>query len=210
MVNGFILDEARRKMKSNTAYCVFLAVTLIVFGVLIFPFLMFGELPESNLIGIPFVMMYFFILVENTDHVMFTMRRTRQNYKNILHTADSTDRTDYENICLNVKSGRAFGGFYCGGDFLYSPYGILCKWEDIWKINVEFCRCSGFRYPYRSAVIRITLNSSEVIEGAVLGRKDSTVLADSLDSFEKYVKGRGTYIDIEYSGSFDSLFREEN
>lgn len=197
-------------MKSNTAYCVLLAVTLIVWGVLIFPFLMFRELPESNFIGIPFVMIYCFILVGNTDRFMFTLRKTRKNYKNILYAADITDRADYEDICLNVTSGTAFGGFYCGDDFLYSPYGILCKWEDIWKINVEFCRCSGIRYPYRSAVIRITLNSSDVIEGAVLNRIDTTALADSLDRFEKYVKGRGTAVNIEYVDSFNSMFREEN
>ena len=190
-------------MKSNTAYCVFLAVTLIFWDVLIFPLIMLRGLPKSNPISLLFVIIYLIILAANTDYFMYTLRKTRKNYKNILYTADNMDRTDYEDICLNVTSGAAFGGFYCGDDFLYSPFGILCKWEDIWKINVELCS-------YKSAVIRITLSSSEVTEGAMFRRKDIIALSDSLDDFEQYVKGKGTAINIEYVNSVNSIFREEN
>ena len=198
MENGFILDEARKKMKAGMAYCVCDAAVLVIYSIIIFPlFFLTRGAYEAGLIFLPFLMMYLLIIFINTNNIMYVSRTVRKNYNALLYISDNKGKSDYEDICLNAASGTAFGVFYCSDDLLYSPFGILCKWEDIWKIEVKLIRCKGIKYPYRAIEIRIILNSSEVLEGTVIPRKDIIALARSLDSFKKYVKGRGTAITEE-------------
>lgn len=54
--------------------------------------------------------------------------KARANYGNIEQRAH--DMSDEE--CRKMSACAKFGAIYCGSEWLFSPFGVLCRWEDIW------------------------------------------------------------------------------
>lgn len=203
-----IIDEARSKMMSGAAAGLlwpgfFAVCSLHLLSVFARAPIRLSDLPKAvrcdpgDFISLTIGLLVWIWACAVIFKYGFTIiSKARANYGNIEQRAH--DMSDEE--CRKMSACAKFGAIYCGSEWLFSPFGVLCRWEDIWGINAEFFYPKG-RYqthPYKWIVIRISLKNGEIIEGTVLGKEDILAVNDSFDGFIKYGEGKGIAISRKF------------
>ncbi|MDE7294599.1 MAG: hypothetical protein K2N72_09275 [Oscillospiraceae bacterium] len=192
---GFILDEARRKMKSGMADGVFMLVLFAVFSVSLTVF--YAIVGRASLLSIVLIFLLGVMLMDG----LRTIRTARKNYRSITEKADLMGEADYSKAALDVSKAQRLGGFYCGGEWLYSPYGLLCKWEETVGIEAEIfygMPHSGHK-SFARAVIAVSLKNGGIAKGTVLVAKDLTALNEGFDGFAKYAESNRVSVSRKFT-----------
>lgn len=195
MENGFIIEEARRKMKSALTDGVFLLVLFAVFSVSLT--VLYAIVGRASLLSIVLI----FLLACMLRDGLRTIRTARKNYRSITEKADLMGEEDYFQAALDVSKAQCLGGFYCGVEWLYSPYGLLCKWEETVGIEAEifYGMPHAGHKSFARAVILVSLKNSGIVKRTVLLAKDLTTLNEGFDGFAKYAESRGISVNRKFT-----------
>ncbi len=218
MENRYVLDEARRKMKSNTAdlkkvsewggliidkalrqkrsmtadgiYCsvLFCAVSMPILFILILPtnYWNYMSTPASVLMTVVMTAVFCLIVVAiGHNSTVGLIIRARQGYESIARKAVTMSKDEYISVCGDLAKGVCLGGIYCGSEWLFSPYGMLYRWQDIKAVSMKFYYGHS-RYeqtPFKSAKVMILLADNSVERLYVMRKEDILTLNDSFDNF---------------------------
>ncbi len=201
MKDGFIIEEAQRKMKSALADGVFMLVLFAVFSVSLAAF--YAIVGRASLLSVVLL----FLLACMLRDGLRTVTAARKNYRSIVGITGITEKADimgegdFSQAALDVSKAQCLGGFYCGGEWLYSPYGLLCKWEDAVGIEAEifYGMPHAGRKSFARAVIAVSLKNGGIVKGTVLLAKDLTALNEGFDGFEKYAESRGVSVSRKFT-----------
>ena len=195
MENGFIIEEAQRKMKSALTDGVFLLVLFAVFSVSLSVF--YAIVGRASLLSIVLIFLLGVMLWDG----LRTVTAARKNYRSITEKADLMGEADYSQATLDVSKAQCLGGFYCGGEWLYSPYGLLCKWEETVGIEAEifYGMPHAGHKPFERAVIAVSLKNGGIVKGTVLLAKDLIALNEDFDGFAKYAESNGISVSRKFT-----------
>ncbi|MDE6591698.1 MAG: hypothetical protein K2K57_01360 [Oscillospiraceae bacterium] len=198
---GLIIEKALRQKRSMTAdgiiwsvlFCVMLVPILFA---LILPTNYWNNMstPASVLMTVVIIAVLCLIVVAiGHESTVGLIIRARQVYESIARKVGTMSREEYISSCGDLAKGICLGGIYCGREWLFSPYGMLYRWQDIRAVKMKFYYGHG-RYeqtPFKSAKIMILLADNSVERLDVLRKEDILALNDSFDNFAVFAGGMG-------------------
>lgn len=195
---GFIIDEARKKMKSDMVNGVVFLIVYAVLAVILALLSLIFIIISGEFVGSVVLIFLFVWVLGNGIRPILTARR---HYRSIVERSTALGKEDYWKVCFDITQRTENPGhFYCGNEWLYSPFGILCRWEDICEINSDFFY-GNTRYdihPYKRIVFRIVLKNGEVINSTVTDGRDIRAVNEGFDGFADFAKTKGIAISRKF------------
>lgn len=189
MEADFIIGKAREKAMArmydggNVYLVVFLGTA--VFGVIIASYFSMGQWAGGTVM----IIIYLLFSGSNVRGAFISRRSARKRLDGIIGQVKRLGGAGSENYaaaCRDLEASRFAGGFYFGGKYLFSPYGILAGWDDIRAAEIRFYYHASSRYriwdsaPYRKIVVSVRLSDgrklyAEIFEpGAIRNFNEET------------------------------------
>lgn len=124
----------------------------------------------------------------------------RRAYIMIARAALEADGKAYSSACDDVSGGKRFGELYCGREWLFSPLGLLYRWQYIKGISVKLCYGRGWRdqNPFRLGEITVLLSDGSRETVTVSDRKELIHLNETFAEFAAFAGEMGVRAEIKF------------
>lgn len=194
---GFILDEARKLKRSMVHDGVLWTVLSFSMSIAILPFFIIGDHSISYRDMACFLAAATFIIgpvitALMHEYTVDMFSTAKLGYQKISDRAERCGQDEYISACSDLSNGANLGGIYCGREWIYSPHGLLYRWDEVQVIAVKFFFAGGYRdsRTFRLAVIHIRLNTDETVKFEIVRDDEIVTFNDSFDDFAELAKSR--------------------
>ncbi|MCM1522940.1 MAG: hypothetical protein NC120_00625 [Ruminococcus sp.] len=180
--NGFILECAERQRRASAADGTLSAVIGTAFGCLFVTVCFFC--PDPAVIAVTAA--YVILMIPLLRQAFMRIKDARRVYDFLENTVRDMDGEEYGAACAEITETRkSFGGFYLGENYLYSPFGLLVKWQDIKGVTAEFVygRYFAGERSYRMVIVTFTLSGGVSGTAEISGSRAAADLSLGIDGF---------------------------